>query len=332
MTCTICGNTSGNTTLIAAEMMFGFRDAFTYIRCGSCGCLVLRDPPANLDKYYPRDYYSFRAVLSDGPREPWHKLTLKAFRSRHFAGRPTLLGRVLARGVKEPDFFEWLHPAGILPHHRIVDVGCGNGVLLLRMYREGYRHLHGIDAFVDRDIEYPCGVRIVKGTSDRLEGSFDFAMLHHSFEHMTEPVRVLAGVSAHVSPHGWILVRLPNADSCAFREYGAHWAQLDAPRHAILHTPKSIEIVARAAGLSVERAVYDSNEFQFWGSEQYRQGIALNDPRSYAVAPGKSLFSPETMAGFQARARELNETGDGDSVCFWLRKAGTSAPLSARQQ
>ena len=125
-----------------------------------------------------------------------------------------------------------------------------------------------------------------------------------------------------LKPEGVALVRIPVADSWAWRHYGADWVQLDPPRHLFLHTRRSMDLLAAAAGLKVERVVHDSTAFQFWGSEQYRRGIPLQDPRSYARNPRASAFSAGEIRTFEARAAELNACGEGDQACFYLRRAG----------
>ncbi len=47
-----------------------------------------------------------------------------------------------------------LRPTGIIPGSRILDVGCGTGVLLYSLSNLGFRHLLGVDKFIDRDIQY----------------------------------------------------------------------------------------------------------------------------------------------------------------------------------
>jgi hypothetical protein len=58
--CRICGQSSkSNTEYSVKEMMFGFRDEFTYFECANCGCLQILKIPTDISKYYPSKYYSF---------------------------------------------------------------------------------------------------------------------------------------------------------------------------------------------------------------------------------------------------------------------------------
>ena len=106
-----------------------------------------------------------------------------------------------------------------------------------------------------------------------------------------------------------MICRIPVATAWAWREYGEHWVALDAPRHLFLHTEDSMRRLAVASGFRIERVVYDSTSFQFWGSEQYRLGIPLMDPRSHHVDPKRSPFGKAQIAEWERRAEELNRRG-----------------------
>jgi hypothetical protein len=100
-----------------------------------------------------------------------------------------------------------------------------------------------------------------------------------------------------------------------------NWSQLDAPRHLFLHSVASIKKLAEQTGFQVEKIQYDSNAFQFWGSEQYEQDIALRSEKSWSENPVNSPFSAEQIKQFEHRARELNAVNKGDQAAFYLRKA-----------
>ena len=53
MICKICSNYENNKEFKIREMMFGFRDEFTYFECSKCGCLQIAKIPKNVEKYYP---------------------------------------------------------------------------------------------------------------------------------------------------------------------------------------------------------------------------------------------------------------------------------------
>ena len=178
-----------------------------------------------------------------------------------------------------------------------------------------------MDPLIDAEIDHGQGLRIHKLTLSDLEGQYALVMLHHSFEHMADPASVVREIHRLLRPGGWALIRIPVADSLAWRDYGVDWVQLDAPRHLFLHTRKSMETLARAAGLSIARVDCDGTGFQFWGSELYRQNIALRED-DMKGRTGADRFTSAELSGFEQRAAEANARDQGDQAVFYLRSDG----------
>jgi SAM-dependent methyltransferase len=183
----------------------------------------------------------------------------------------------------------------------------------------GFVNLLGIDPFRERDLYMRGGPTILKRSLPEVNGEFDVVVLNHSFEHMANPLSVFVDLKRLLAPDGSIVIRTPVASSLAWRKYGVNWVQLDAPRHLVVHTLKSIQVLADACNLKVESVTFDSTAFQFWGSEQYEHGISLNDPRSYKRSARQAIFRSEAIDAFAIEAGELNKRGDGDQACFRLR-------------
>ena len=292
-------------------MMFGTRDAFHYFACADCGCVQLVDPPSNLSSYYPAAYHSFSAPVERTGMRRW----LRRLRNRGTFAPRHAIDRTLARIFPYPvaGASDWMQRAGATRTSRILDVGCGTGAILLDLASAGYMSLLGIDPFVAADINYENGVRIQQTTIHEVTGTFDVIMLHHSFEHVTDPFDTLRSVAARLAPGGCCLIRIPTASSWAWEHYRENWVQLDAPRHYYLHSIGSFAALASSAALRVNAVVYDSTEFQFMGSELYCHDQPL------AALP--SSYSSAQRRNFRVRARELNAEGRGDQAAFYLRKA-----------
>ena len=182
----------------------------------------------------------------------------------------------------------------------------------------GFGRLVGVDPFIEADLRFPGRITVLKRQLGEVTGSFDYVVFNHSFEHMREPHEVLKQVHSLLAHGGQLIISTPIASSFAWREYGADWVQLDAPRHLFIPSVDGLEILAQQAGLRVKQVVYNSTEFQFWGSEQYRRGIPHTDKRSYWRSPKDSTFTPAQIASFRRRADELNAAGDGDTASFYL--------------
>jgi hypothetical protein len=138
---------------------------------------------------------------------------------------------------------------------------------------------------------------------------------------VADPLETLQSASRLLSKAGVCLIRIPTVSSYAWKHYGADWVQLDAPRHFFLHSTESLEILSERAGLKVVDVVYDSEGFQFWGSEQYRRNIPLLSPQSYMTNPSRSIFSDSQIREFEDRAQQLNLEKQGDQAAFYLRRS-----------
>ncbi len=299
-------------------MMFGLRESFEYLLCQTCGCLQLVDPDQDLSRFYPPDYYSF-STGSLRFKDPFILEKFKYFRRKYLLEKPGFIGKMIAEMTPIPRFYEYFKTGGIDRNSFVLDVGCGQGKLLNWMKREGFVNILGIDQYISADITYSNGLTILKKELPALSGSFDFIMLHHSFEHMSNPKEVLSEISRLLKPGRMVLIRIPVASSYAWEKYGINWFALDAPRHAFLHTPQSISLLAGQTGFKVARVDYDSFEIQFWGSEQYLKDIPLMDPSSHYKKP-YHLFDKKTIAEYRKKAIGLNQKGKGDSACFYLQK------------
>lgn len=316
MKCRICQNEIGNKNILFQERMFGTFEEFDYIQCSECGCLQIAVEPSDMSGYYPSNYYSFADNANTLHRvknriENWilKCIALKSlgiFSYTNFVANQAVL-------FKEhwEHYFEWLDPEYVNLNSGIVDIGCGSGVLLERLANTGFQHLYGIDPFIKEDIRNEK-YHIDKKDLFSLTGTFDFIMLHHSFEHMSRQHDILEKLKSCLTEEGTILIRIPLADSFVYKEYGMNWFQLDVPRHFYLHTVKSLGLLANMHGLSIEKIVYDSTGKQFVYSERYKKGLKLQD--------NSLSFTKEQNKQFRQKANDLNSISQGDQACFFLKR------------
>lgn len=316
--CDACQTRGDHRLVEAREMMFGPGDRFTYQECVHCGHLQLVDPPADLSRYYPEGYYSLDAAAptTDTPGR------LRRWSSDLVLGMPWAAIDVLTRPRGPLDrSFRSLSGLGLSTSARVCDVGCGGGELLVTLWRLGFRDLVGIDPHIEAEHEVAPSVWVRKAGVEAITGSFDAILLNHSLEHMASPASVLARLRGALRPRGAIVTRVPLAGTVAWRRYGADWVGLDAPRHLFVPTERSMRLLAKRAGLRVERVFHDSHALQFWGSEQYRRGISLHSDRSWAESPERAPFSAAAVARWHLESLRLNRAGCGDNAGFVLRAA-----------
>ena len=315
--CKVCGNSINNKFYQVKEMQLGLREMFTYMECANCGCLQLKDIPADLGKYYPNEnYYSFNLGL-DIKDKPDALRKIKA--SYLLYKKNLLLGGLLSIGYKAPDYFSWMKIPGIKFNDSILDVGTGNGGLLANLFKNGFTNLTGIDPFINSDHDYGS-VKVLKKDIYEMEGQFDYIMLHHAFEHMDEPLKVLFRLNELLKHNRYLLIRTPMMGNYSWKKYKENWMDIDAPRHIIIHSVESMKILAANAGFIVKQIVFDSNYMSFIGSEQYQKDIALPDPNSYSVNKEAAGFSKEQIEQFKKKAVEINKQQQGDQAAFYLYK------------
>jgi len=304
-------------------MHFGTREKFEYFECSSCGCLQIGVIPSDMSEYYPSDYYSFKGV-EDTTIVGKIKNILKRQRNKYASTAKGIIGKILFN-IHPTDM-----PFYIIDKMRdekiqtVLDVGSGSGAFLYQLKELGAPNVMGIDPYLQRDIYYKNGLVIYNKTIHDLQKAadkkFDFIMLNHSFEHMADPLSVLDCASDILEDHGTMMIRLPTVSSYAWQYYGPNWVQLDAPRHLYLHSLKSMNILSEQAGFAIIDVNYDSNELQFWGSEQYIKDIPLASPKSFKRSPRKSIFKKREINKFRQRAGELNSQNRGDQAAFFLKK------------
>lgn len=309
--CRICGSSAAVSTHTVREMMLGTRDRFTYAECAGCGCVQLTAPPADLSRYYPANYYSFAPPRRRAAPVRW----VRALRNRGaFAPHPGLwrwLSRLKPYGLEI--LRRWMRDAGVTEDARILDVGCGSGRLLRDLHSAGFRRLTGADPHLDHEISSGEELRIVRKTIHELTGPFDLIVFNHSLEHIVDQQATLRSVARLLAGSGQCVIRTPVASSFAWEEYREDWVQLDAPRHVVVHSERSLRRLGEEAGLHLGEAEYDSTDFQFAGSELYRRDLSLSHL--------DGAFSRRELRAFRRRAAELNRLGRGDQAAFRFVKA-----------
>jgi 2-polyprenyl-6-hydroxyphenyl methylase/3-demethylubiquinone-9 3-methyltransferase len=159
---------------------------------------------------------------------------------------------------------DWIRQtAGSLAGKRILDVGCGGGILAESMAAEGAEvtgidlaekslkvaRLHGLESGVK--VEYRAVP--VEQLADEQPGRYDIVTCMEMLEHVPDPGSVVRACSTLVKPDGWVFFSNRNPKSFMFAIVGAEYLLRLLPRgtHSYENFIKPSELAAsvRAAGL-----------------------------------------------------------------------------------
>lgn len=310
--CKICGHIIPlDRNILVEEMMFGTKESFMYYTCDNCGCVQIGEVPKDLSRFYPDNYYSYNRQ-----KKGWFsdlKIYFQKYLFSHKIGEKNLLGQILDK--KYGHLYSWVRPMDIRKNSRILDVGCGAGVLLRKLRVFGYTNLTGVDPFIQNDILLDEGLNIYKRTIFDLDETYDVIMVHHALEHMDEQQKTLSRLSELLNPGGILILALPLADGVLYERYGKYWFGFDAPRHLYLHTRKSITILAEKNGMVVTDIINETIPSEIWVSELYSKNMPLSDDAIHQ-------FTKKEMRKFKEECRNINKQKKATIATFYLQRQG----------
>jgi SAM-dependent methyltransferase len=313
--CTICGNSIGNTHYQVDERMFQMNQSFDYMLCNKCGTLQLYSQVDDVSHFYPGSYICF--AKSENSSSVLHKIIHQIVGWFLLYCPFEILTR---KGINSDKYIylKGLKGIKIRKNSAILDLGCGSGKWLEKLSNLGMKQLTGLDLFNEKDIDTKDKWKFISGEIfDLKDCKFDIIVLHHSFEHMKEPIKVLDKINELLTEKGICIIRIPVMGKYAWREYKNNWVQIDAPRHFYLYSEKAMNYIGKKAGFRLKKIVFDSNEFQLWGSEVYKKKkISL----ATAGRIKTSLFSEKELLEYKKLAKKLNNDRDGDQAIFYFAK------------
>ena len=232
MSCIICDSTN-------LELMFKDIKDFEYetykpvdyIICKDCK-LISQHPLPRIDlleKFYPENYRNYLPVKEDLfsflKKLQFQKLSQKI--AKHFHKDTKLL-----------------------------EIGFGNGQLLLALKEKGCENLYGCD-FTDR--VFPnlknSGIKLaVSNLEDfpfnETKETFDGIIMNNVIEHFINPFEVLKKCRNNLTKGGKIILITPNSNSLDFSLFKKYWAGFHAPRHTFIFNDENIKSLSKKLGFS----------------------------------------------------------------------------------
>lgn len=243
--CDLCGADDAEPELVLRDLMIETAtETFRLVRCRRCGLRYLNPRPtaAALDSLYPDSYAPFarHGVAA------W----VKAWQTHRQIDQ---LWRLLA------------------PPTRVLDLGCATGELLQMIRERGNPNVLGVEPspFAAETARRRYQLDVCTGDlhSARLgDASADVVLMSHVIEHLPSPSATLDEIGRILSPHGVLVLWLPNAASWAARFWGRYWIGYDVPRHLYDFTPATLAALLKRHGFVVHEVRHESIGLEWsWG-------------------------------------------------------------------
>lgn len=303
--CPICADPNPIPWLIAPDRFHGRTRQFQLLRCPSCSMVWLCEPPskAEMGMHYGPDY-----------------------------------DRTISTAAKAPD--HWTPRCDELLRYKtggsVLDMGCASGGFLSTFRGPAWK-LFGVEMSEDaaRTARNRCGADVFVG--DVLDApfapeSFDAITCFNVFEHVYEPVKVLAKVSEWLKPNGIFYTMMPNIDSAGARIFKSYWYALELPRHLYHFSPKTLNMLAQSVGLQkvfieARRDLYFERSVSYIKEEAFRKLGIARQPAAQASEPG--LVWRVVRKGFRLTLLPLitsaaSLAGDGEMIYAVFTKNGAS--------
>ena len=225
ISCPLCGGPSSLVFATHDRNRLLSEEKFHYRRCERCGAIFLADPPDDLGRFYPGDYYGL-------PPDGLPERALRAERYKLDLIRP------------------------YAEEGRLVEVGPGAGAFAFAAKEAGFE-VTGIemDTRACAHLRSALGVEAIESDSparalEELPPSRVIAMWH-VLEHLEDPWGCLDAAAANLEPGGVLAIAMPNPRAFQFRMMRARWPHVDAPRHLFLIPAGLLDERARSAGLEL---------------------------------------------------------------------------------
>jgi 2-polyprenyl-3-methyl-5-hydroxy-6-metoxy-1,4-benzoquinol methylase len=226
------------------ERLWDQGNGFSVAECRDCLLTATLPalPAAEIARYYPARYYGKK-------NRRFHSLLEKVipvFRAR----RRRAIERQLRAG-------------------RMLDVGCGRGLLPALMRTHGWE-VYGVEfsetAADHARNELKVPVFVGDFCESPFPGShFDVIVFWHVLEHVVDPVAALRKSYEISKPGGLLVIAVPNFESLQAQATRRHWFHLDVPRHYHHFRLTVLRRLLEENGFSVEAVSHFSLEYNPYG-------------------------------------------------------------------
>lgn len=236
--CVVCGSHYSTEEARSADYIYETSAyVFTFVKCTSCGHVYLnpRPAPSEVSTIYPETYPSFTSK---------------------FSTKSSLIRVIKSQVMKcRMKFFD----ARLKQGGRVLDVGCGDGLLLLDIKRR-YPDVeaYGLDWHFSMPISERLAANRVQVYEKLVEEAvlpemhFDLVIMNQLIEHLWEPQKALKSIWRSMKPGGLLTIETPNPDGYDRKLFpkGA-WGAYYTPRHLNLFSKANLQRLLSDNGFHV---------------------------------------------------------------------------------
>ena len=228
--CPLCGASAAKEVIAVADPFVAADVEFPIGECASCGLARTLAGPNEAERktWYARHYGAFLAEAHRRQgrlRRLWQKITN-------------------------------MHPYDILSRMpssgRLLEVGCGDGILLQSMARRAQRAV-GVEPDPGSAARARSrGLCVVSGNIEDFDAGtekFDHVLFGFVLEHLADPVGTLLRARSWLAPGGRVHVFCPDYESPFKEELGKHWQLWHVPYQRVFFSARTLAATLAKAGL-----------------------------------------------------------------------------------
>lgn len=206
----------------------------TIWQCRACGLGWWDASAHDFAGFYEKDYYSGGNASPDRGYADYRALR----QGQHATARRRLARiRTFAPGA-----------------HTLLDVGCGLGYFLEQALEQGWGAAgFEISAYARETMKSAVNAPVHGPPLEGIAERFDVVTAWDVLEHVANPLDFLRTLGSLVTEGGAIVLTTGDFASLTARVSGRRWHLFNLPEHLFFHTPDSMRILARKAGLHVRR-------------------------------------------------------------------------------
>lgn len=144
---------------------------------------------------------------------------------------------------------------------RLLDVGCGLGLLLAEARSRGWT-VAGLDGsafaveYARRELSLEQVRLMDAGRLGELGDPVDAVTMLHMIEHVEDPLKLLSDVHGLLKRGGWLFLETPDIGSARARKAGADWRFIKIPEHVSYFSERSLRAFLERTGFIVVRTGY----------------------------------------------------------------------------